>query len=55
MASRDAIKGSSVKFLAEKFGDTGVQTQLQLIQDDTFGASATLSRMTKKNSNIRLG
>jgi len=30
---KDSIKGTSVKFLAEKFGDTGVQTQLQLIQD----------------------
>jgi protein TorT len=27
------IKGSNVTFLAEKFGDTGVQTQMQLIQD----------------------
>ena len=30
---KDAIKGSSVTFLAEKFGDTGVQAQMQLIQD----------------------
>jgi protein TorT len=30
---KNAIKGSSVKFLAEKFGDSGVQTQTQLIQD----------------------
>ena len=28
-----AIKGSNVTFLAEKFGDSGVQTQMQLIQD----------------------
>ena len=30
---KDAIKGSSVKFIGEKFGDSGVQIQLQLIQD----------------------
>lgn len=30
---KDAIKGTSVTFLAEKFGDTGVQAQMQLIQD----------------------
>jgi periplasmic protein TorT len=30
---KDAIKGTSVKFLGEKFGDSGVQTQTQLIQD----------------------
>jgi protein TorT len=30
---KDSIKGSNVTFLAEKFGDTGVQAQMQLIQD----------------------
>ena len=29
----DALKGSDVKVLAEKFGDTGVNVQLRLIQD----------------------
>jgi periplasmic protein TorT len=30
---KDSLKGSNVKVLAEKFGDTGVQAQMQLIQD----------------------